>query len=90
MKGYPVYAITCDNSKEFAVYNEIIQVLGAEIYFTHPCVSWERGTSENTNGLMRQYIPRDKGTQTLTDVSIYDIRIAIISSRHFICVFPHN
>ncbi len=73
LKGYPVHTITCDNGKEFAAHEEIAQALEADIYFAHPYASWERGTNENTNGLIRQYIPKDKDFRTLTDVDIYFI-----------------
>jgi len=70
LKGYPVHTITCDNGKEFAAHEEIAQALAADIYFAHPFASWERGTNENTNGLIRQYIPKNKDFRTLTDFDI--------------------
>ena len=70
LKGYPVHTITCDNGMEFAAHEEIAQALAAEIYFAHPYASWERGTNENTNGLIRQYIPKDEDFRTLTDFDI--------------------
>ena len=59
LAGYPVYTITCDNGKEFADHEEIARVLDTEVCFAHPYSSWERGTNENTNGLIRQYIPKN-------------------------------
>jgi len=59
LAGYPVHTITCDNGKEFADHEEIARVLDTEVYFAHPYSSWERGTNENTNGLIRQYIPKN-------------------------------
>jgi IS30 family transposase len=53
-------AITSDNGKEFASHEAIAFELNASFYFAHPYRSWERGTNENTNGLVRQYFP--KGT----------------------------
>ena len=70
LQGYPVNTITCDNGKEFAAHEEIAQALEADIYFAHPYASWERGTNENTNGLIRQYFPKDKDFRTLTDADI--------------------
>jgi len=70
LKGYPVHTITCDNGKEFAAHEEIAQALEADIYFAHPYASWERGTNENTNGLIRQYIPKDADFRKLTDIDI--------------------
>ena len=47
-----------DNGKEFSRHEKISTVLGADFYFAHPYSSWERGTNENTNGLIRQYLPK--------------------------------
>lgn len=55
-----VRTITSDNGSEFHGYKEIERITGATFYFAHPYHSWERGTNENTNGLMRQYIPKGK------------------------------
>lgn len=50
--------ITCDNGKEFADHQKIAEELNTDVYFAHPYSSWERGTNENTNGLLRQYFPK--------------------------------
>ena len=60
LKHLPVKTITFDNGKEFAYHHKIASALGVETYFAKPYHSWERGTNENTNGLLRQYFP--KGT----------------------------
>ena len=52
--------ITFDNGLEFAKHEEISKALKADIYFAHPYHSWERGLNENTNGLVRQYAPKNK------------------------------
>jgi transposase, IS30 family len=54
----PVKTITFDNGLEFACHQAIARQLGATTYFAHPYHSWERGLSENTNGLIRQYVPK--------------------------------
>lgn len=56
--GLPVKTITFDNGLEFAQHERIAQPFGAATYFAHPYHSWERGLNENTNGLIRQYIPK--------------------------------
>lgn len=53
-------SITFDNGKEFAEHDQIAEQLGVEVYFALPYRSWQRGTNENTNGLIRQLFP--KGT----------------------------
>ena len=52
--------MTYDNGIEMEKHQEITQKTGMKIYFAHPYSSWERGTNENTNGLIRRYLP--KGT----------------------------
>ena len=55
-----VKTITADNGTEFHNYRELESSLGTQVYFATPHHAWERGTNENTNGLIRQYLP--KGT----------------------------
>ena len=50
--------ITYDNGREFTDHQRMAQALDAKIYFAHPYSSWERGTNENTNGLIRQFFPK--------------------------------
>lgn len=58
--------ITADNGSEFHGYALIEQALELKFYFATPHHSWERGTNENTNGLIRQYIPKGVDMDTLT------------------------
>jgi IS30 family transposase len=57
-QGGRVATITADNGTEFHSYKDIESATGAEFYFATPHHSWERGTNENTNGLVRQYLPK--------------------------------
>ena len=50
--------ITADNGSEFHSYAEVEAATGRCFYFATPHHSWERGTNENTNGLIRQYLPK--------------------------------
>jgi len=54
----PILTITADNGTEFHGYKLIEAETGALVYFANPHHSWERGTNENTNGLIRQYLPK--------------------------------
>lgn len=58
--------ITADNGTEFHGYAEIERATGVLIYFATPYHSWERGTNENTNGLIRQYLPKRTSMRGLT------------------------
>ena len=73
LKGYPVHTITFDNGKEFTEHEEIAQALEADIYFAHPYSSWERGTNENTNKLIRQYFPKETNFRELSN---FDVQLA--------------
>ena len=58
--------VTCDNGKEFASHEKISSELRADWYFARPYHSWERGLSENTNGLICQYFPKGMDFAELT------------------------
>lgn len=61
-----VHTLTADNGKEFAQHAEIARALRAKFYFAHLCASWERGSNENCNGLIRQYFPKQQDFTTIT------------------------
>jgi IS30 family transposase len=50
--------MTFDNGKEFSEHERLAQELGCKVYFARPYCSWQRGTNENTNGLVRQFFPK--------------------------------
>jgi transposase, IS30 family len=65
-----VKTITYDNGKEFAGHKAIDQSLGSTAYFADPFASWQRGSNENYNGLLRQYIPKKRHLSTVTDAEL--------------------
>ena len=67
------HTITFDNGKEFAMHKEIEKALEVKVYFAHPYSSYERGLNENTNGLIRQYIPKKTDFRNLPDFVFEDI-----------------
>ena len=75
-----VHTITSDNGKEFAWHEEIANRLQADFYFAHPYSSWERGTNENTNGLIRQYFPKNRDFTTITQQEI-DMAMERLNNR---------
>ena len=61
-----VKTITADNGTEFHNYRELESILDTQVYFATPHHAWERGTNENTNGLIRQYLPKGTNLSRLT------------------------
>jgi len=65
-----VHTITADNGKEFAYHEEISKALSVDVYFAHPYSSWERGLNENTNGLLRQYFPKNTDFKKVEQIEV--------------------
>ncbi len=61
-----VKTITADNGTEFHQYKKIEDVTNSTFYFANPYHSWERGLNENTNGLIRQYLPKGESMKSIT------------------------
>jgi len=65
-----VKTLTYDNGKEFAAHIQIDQALKSTGYFARPFASWERGSNENFNGLLRQYVPKKRSMNTVDEDEI--------------------
>lgn len=65
--------ITADNGTEFHQYKKIEAEANVKFYFANPYHSWERGSNENMNGLIRQYLPKGKSMALLTQQDCDDI-----------------
>lgn len=63
---FQIKTITADNGTEWHGFREIEEKTNTKFYFAEPYHSWERGTNENTNGLIRQYLPKRKSMSGLT------------------------
>jgi IS30 family transposase len=72
-----INTITSDNGKEFAAHEMVASQLNVDYYFAHPYHSWERGSNENLNGLIRQYIPKKTSFINLTNEFIKSIEIKL-------------
>jgi IS30 family transposase len=69
--------VTFDNGKEFAEHTSIARDLKLKVYFAKPYAAWQRGTNENTNGLVRQFFPKGTPTEWLTQCDIVRIQTLI-------------
>ena len=79
-RGEGLKTITTDNGSEFAAHEWLSEKLGVPVYFTDSYSSWQKGNVENTNKLIRQYIPKGTDISTVTDKRIATIQ-AKINSR---------
>lgn len=73
LKGMDVKSLTNDNGVEFGHHEKLEKELITNIYFTNPYTSWERGTVENTNGLLRQFFPKGCDLSEVKDENIIEI-----------------
>ena len=62
-----VHTITKDNGLEFCEHDRVAKAIGADIYFARPYASNQRGLNENVNGLVRQYLPKSRRLDNVTD-----------------------
>ena len=72
-----VRTITLDNGTEFHDYKKVEEVHAVKFYFATPYHSWERGTNENTNGLIRQYLPKGMCLRHVTQADCDRIAAAL-------------
>lgn len=68
-----LHTMTVDRGMEFSCYRELEKRLGIKVYFADPCAPWQRGTNENSNGLLRQYIPKSTDISLLSEKTIQAI-----------------
>jgi IS30 family transposase len=66
LQGHEAHTLTLDNGREFAGHEHIALKSHCQVYFADPYSSWQRGTNENTNGLLRQYFPNGCDFSKLT------------------------
>jgi len=88
MKKLPpekVKTMTFDNGKEFAGFKELEHGLDMRSYFARPYHSWERGTNENTNGLLRQFFPKGMDFEKVMQSDV-DIALELLNNRPRKCL----
>ena len=80
-----IKTFSVDRGKEFTGYNEIEKTLNIDVYFAGPYASWQRGTNENTNGLLREFYPKKFDFSTITQNKL-DVVVNIINNRPRKCL----
>ena len=78
-----VHTVTFDNGKEFAEHETIAKNLNVQFFFAHPYASWERGLNENTNGLIRRYLPIKTQFNQISDKQVQSVMINSITVREY-------
>ena len=77
LEDLPAHTLTLDNGTENQEWRETEEVTRARVYFAHPYHSWERGTNENTNGLVRWYFPKGTDFANVSEEEIADVEYAL-------------
>ena len=77
LEGLPVHTLTTDNGPENQEWQETKKSIGAPVYFAHPYCSGERGTNENTNGLVRWYEPKKTDFTHVSEEEIADVEYSL-------------
>ncbi|MGB0881234.1 MAG: IS30 family transposase, partial [Polaribacter sp.] len=72
-----IKTITADNGKEFADHKYVAEELGIDFYFARPYHSWERGSNENLNGLVRQYFKKSSDFESITQEQVKDVEFKL-------------
>ena len=95
LKDFPneaVKTITCDRGKEFAGWETIEKELNTNVYFADPYCAWQKGTNENSNGLLREFYPKGTDLSKTNEKEVQEIlkllnnksaNFILINSFHF-------
>lgn len=75
-----VKTITCDRGTEFANWREIEETLNCDVYFADPYCAWQKGTNENSNGLLREFYPKGKNLSRVSPATLKR-NLALINAR---------
>ena len=80
-----VKTITCDRGKEFAGWKKIEEELNTNIYFANPYCAWQKGTNENSNGLLREFYPKQMDLSQTNEKEVQQV-IELLNNRPRKCI----
>lgn len=80
-----VKTITCDRGKEFAGWKRIEEELNTKMYFTDPYCAWQKGTNENSNGLLREFYPKHMDLSKANEKEVQDV-LKLLNNRPRKCI----
>ena len=75
-----VKSITCDRGTEFANWANIEARLNCDVFFTDPYCAWQKGTNENSNGLLREFYPKGRNLSRVAPATLKR-NLALINAR---------
>ena len=73
LESQPLRSVTLDRGKEFASHAQVTGEIGVEFYFALPHHPWQRGTNENTNGLLREYFPKGESLGRVSEKRVQEV-----------------
>ena len=85
LKNQPVESISFDNGVEFAEHESIEKTLKTNVYFAEPHCPWQRGSNENTNGLLRFFFPRGSNFKEITQDNVNEV-VRLMNGRPRKCL----
>ncbi|MDY4592631.1 MAG: IS30 family transposase, partial [Eubacteriales bacterium] len=75
-----VKSLTCDRGCEFGNWRNIEQKLNCDVYFADPYCAWQKGTNENSNGLLREFYPKGRNLSHVGEKTLKK-NLALINAR---------
>lgn len=85
LDGMPVKSVSLDNGSEFALFRELEEKLDVPVYFAEPHKPWQRGTNENTNGLLRFFFPKGCDFLSVSDEELQEV-VDLLNARPRKCL----
>ena len=73
LEGQPLGSVTLDRGKEFADHAQVTADIDVQFYFARPHHPWQRGTNENTNGLLREYFPKGESLARVSEERVQEV-----------------